>query len=70
MTWSKGHFAEVARIVAGERELRERTEDEDRVKGGVRLATASMAREFARVFAQQNPRFDSARFLAACGVAV
>lgn len=29
---------------------------------------AQIARELAKIFLQQNPRFDSQRFLDACGV--
>ena len=29
---------------------------------------AQIARELAKVFKQQNPRFDTVRFLEACGV--
>jgi hypothetical protein len=29
---------------------------------------AAIARKFARALAAENPRFDSARFLAACGL--
>lgn len=34
----------------------------------VRLALDGTAKDLAAIFADENPRFDSARFLAACGV--
>ena len=34
---------------------------------GAKFAANRIARELAKVFKQQNPRFDTARFLAACG---
>lgn len=37
---------------------------------GVDAAREYIARDLANLYAQQNPRFDRARFLAACGVNV
>ena len=34
---------------------------------GAKFAANRIARELAKVFKQQNPRFDTARFLEACG---
>ena len=34
---------------------------------GAKFAASRIARELAKVFKQQNPRFDTARFLEACG---
>jgi Mn-containing catalase len=35
---------------------------------GIQCARASIARELARQFSSENPRFDRARFLKACKV--
>lgn len=35
---------------------------------GAKFAANRIARELAKVFKQQNPRFDTVRFLEACGV--
>lgn len=34
---------------------------------GAKFAANRIARELAKVFKQQNPRFDTVRFLEACG---
>ena len=63
---SKKHFEMVARI------LRETViVDESRVpptRYKDRVVIESYARAFAAEFAEENPRFDRARFLTACGV--
>jgi hypothetical protein len=68
MTWTKGTFEMVAKV------LRERIEDAQ----DIHTAEASMypriacvteiARHFANEFTASNPRFDRARFLKACGL--
>lgn len=60
---SKRHFEAVARV------LRDALEHEQFAdsRAGARVAE-SIARELADVFADENPRFDRARFLRACGV--
>lgn len=58
---SRKHFEAIAAAIANNRG----TDDPPMV----RKALDDVAQDLAAVFAADNPRFDSARFLAACGVA-
>ena len=55
---TKKHFELVARVIKGMPDF----------AASLRTQKESCARAFAVEFAKENPRFDSARFLAACGV--
>jgi hypothetical protein len=51
--WAKRDYEQVAKIIT-------RCPDPDSVR--------AMAADFAQMFAEDNPRFDSARFATACGL--
>lgn len=57
---TKKHFEAVASAI--------RAEYEDTYGEPAEEAIRSIARKLADVFASENPRFDRARFLAACGI--
>lgn len=59
-TMSKKHFVVIAALIKSrlERETSEET------KGGIRLVALDLANQFV----SENPRFDKARFLTACGM--
>lgn len=58
---TKRHFIAIAADIRENLSMRERCEDEI-------FGIESQARSLCDVFAQFNPAFDRARFLAACGV--
>lgn len=59
---TKKDFIAVAKII---RELGQLNRDFD---DEAKFTANRIARELAKVFKQQNPRFDTVRFLEACGV--
>lgn len=59
---SRKHYIAVAAILRG---LYETTGDPTQA---VDIAVRDVLDDFANLFAQDNPAFDRARFLAACGV--
>jgi hypothetical protein len=63
---SKKHYIETARILSAERECLNGNETADDM---IRATVDSIAGRMADMFAADNPRFDRARFLTACGVA-
>lgn len=68
---TRKHYEAMAAII---REQVEASQDGSRVRdvessgAYVRNVLGVVARDMARVFAQDNPRFDRSRFLAACGI--
>jgi len=65
MTVTKQHFEMAARILSkANKDLRE-----DCVPDGwYSLIVRDIARDFADVFAEENPRFNRDRFMVACGI--
>ena len=57
---SKKHFIAIAALIKSRLEK----ETSEEIKGGVRLTALDLANKFV----SENPRFDKARFLAACGL--
>lgn len=60
MSMSKKDYVAVARIISNTRELCQAKE--------AREATTYIASDLAREFVKDNPRFDSDKFLRACGL--
>jgi hypothetical protein len=60
---SRAHFQFVADILADQR-----AHHEDNDSPAMAEAVAMIAHQFARELKATNPRFDRARFIAACGV--
>ena len=67
---TKKHYEAIARILADV--LEHEQDDFDPQAHGVNFTTyyyiQDVARQLAEYFASDNPRFDRARFLSACGV--
>lgn len=57
---SKKHFT----VIAARIKSRLESETSEEIKGGVRLVALDLANQFV----SENPRFDKARFLTACGL--
>jgi hypothetical protein len=57
---SKKHFVTIAARIKSRLE----SETSEEIKGGVRLVALDLANQFV----SENPRFDKARFLTACGL--
>jgi hypothetical protein len=66
MALSRKNYEAVAAIVAGDALIPPIVDGWDR---GYETAREELAKSLASYFAQDNERFDRARFLAACGVA-
>lgn len=62
---TKKDFVAVAEIIYNHGNILSLDEKFDE---GAKFAAAKIARELAAVFKQKNPRFDTQRFLDACGV--
>lgn len=64
---SKKHYVAIAKIIKSQIKLADfngETEDSP----AIRLTAINIARDFADFASLDNPEFDRARFLAACGV--
>ena len=71
MSMTKKHFEAIARVISTDAKLAFKDLDanpQDSFAAGKLYALRSVAGQFARLAAQDNPRFDTLRFLRACGV--
>ena len=62
---SKKHYVAIAEIIRQERET---VESDDKILCGMENTSRALAWNLANYFASENPRFDTVRFLKACGI--
>ena len=62
---TKKHYEMIARIIA---QGREEANKDNRFSHGGQTALGLLSARLAKEFEKDNPRFDSAKFLAACGI--